>query len=72
MEITKTLELMVELLKNITNHNNSLVLAIANPLKTEKMQRAMMDYLIANIDNKECMREDSLIEKALEIKHTVI
>lgn len=68
IEKTKIYELMLSFLKNITNNDKNLVIAIANPLKTEKMQIEMMDWLVANYENEKMMRGDRLIQKALDIE----
>ncbi len=67
VEYTETLDLLIEFLINITNDDKGLVLAVCNPLETEKMQREMMDWLVENYKNKELMDESHLIEKTLQI-----
>ena len=67
MEYTETLDLMIELLLNITKGDQKLVLAICNPLETEKMQKEMMDWLVANYKNEKLMDESHLIEKMAKI-----
>ena len=71
MEYTETLDLMIELLLNITKGDDMLVLAIVTPLKTEKMQKEMMDWLVANYKNEKLMDESHLIEKVLQIKGVI-
>ena len=66
-EYTETLDLMIELLLNITNGNVKLVEAIVTPLETEKMQKEMMDWLVVNYKNEKLMDESHLIEKVLKI-----
>ena len=46
MEETKYLDLLYDFLKEYTNNNRRLIIGILNPLKTEKMQEEMYNYLI--------------------------
>ena len=70
-EYTETLDLMIELLLNITNGNVKLVEAIVTPLETEKMQKEMMDWLVVNYKNEKLMDESHLIEKVLKISGVI-
>ncbi len=61
------LDLLIGALKDITNNDKDLVIAVITPLETEKQQCEMMDWLIANYKNKKLMDESHLIEKTLQI-----
>ena len=64
---TETLRKMMRLLKEITHEDKWLVIAVCNPLKTEKMQIEMYNWLLENQHNKKLMDESHLIEKTLQI-----
>ena len=66
-EYTETFDKMMKLLKKITHEDKWLVIAVCNPLKTEKMQLEMYNWLLENKDNKKLMDESHLIEKTLQI-----
>ena len=67
MEYTEVLDDLIAVLKEITNEDKWLVIAVCNPLKTRKMQQEMFDWLKANYKNKKLMDESHLIEKTLQI-----
>ena len=62
------LQKIVDFLKYNTNYNKEEMIAIVNPLKTEKQAITMLNYLEENKDNKELMRIDKLLKKALAIE----
>ncbi len=67
MEYTKTLDDLIAVLKDITDEDKDLVVALVTPLKTEKMQLEFMDYLRENYKNPKMMTEDKMLEKMLQI-----
>ncbi len=58
---------MIASLKHILGDKKDEIIAIVNPLRTEKQQEKMMDYLANNYQDKELMRIDRLLKLSLQI-----
>ncbi len=58
---------LIATLKCLFGDQKDLIIALVNPLKSEAQQIEMLEYVSKNKDNKESMRKDCLLKKALEI-----
>ena len=61
-------KILIELLGIITHWNKKITVCIASMLTTTTQKKAMIEYLIENKDNKQMLREDKLLQKAMEIQ----
>ena len=58
---------IMDYLLTIPKMNKQLVIAILNPLKTEKQLEKMKEHLANNYQDKELMRRDKLLNLSLQI-----
>ena len=58
---------LIASLKHIFGDKKEVIIAIVNPLRTEKQQEKMMEYLANNYQYKELMRIDRLLKLSLQI-----